>query len=106
MSTTHHNSSKSPKLKAVILEHVLLSCINGISIGELLFEMQRTFPLLSHKTLKKYLFYLINYELVSYNGQIKSYLTEDGGLDLLQMIDKEKKMAMVDSEDIVITIEK
>ncbi len=68
--------------------------------------MQRTLPLLSHKILKKYLFYLINYELVSYNGQRKSYLTEDGGLDLLQTIDKEKKMSMVDSEDIVITIEK
>lgn len=106
MSATYHSSLKSPKLKAAILEHVLLSCINGISIGELLFEMQRTLPLLSHKTLKKYLFYLINYELVSYNGQRKSYLTEDGGLDLLQMINKEKKMAMVDSEDIVITIEK
>ena len=98
--------TKKEKLKAAILEYVLLSCINGISIGELLFEMQRTLPLLSHKTLKKYLFYLINYELVSYNGQKKSYLTEDGGVDLLQMISKEKKMAMVDSEDIVITIEK
>jgi hypothetical protein len=106
VSATHHSSLKSPKLKAAILEHVLLSCISGISIGELLFEMQRTLPLLSHKTLKKYLFYLINYELVSYNGQRKLYLTEDGGLDLLQMINKEKKMAMVDSEDIVITIEK
>lgn len=106
MSTTYHSSLRSPKLKAAILEHVLLSCINGISIGELLLEMQRTLPLLSHKTLKKYLFYLINYELVSYNGQRKSYLTEDGGLDLLQMINKEKKTAMVDSEDIVITIEK
>ncbi|HZH38868.1 MAG TPA: hypothetical protein VEX17_02265 [Bacillales bacterium] len=106
MSTTHHSSLKSPKLKAAILEHILLSCISGISIGELLFEMQRTLPLLSHKTLKKYLFYLINYELVSYNGQRKLYLTEDGGLDLLQMINREKKTAMVDSEDIVVTIEK
>ncbi|MEJ7642793.1 MAG: hypothetical protein WKF36_11475 [Candidatus Nitrosocosmicus sp.] len=106
MSITYHSSLKSPKLKAVIVEQVLLSCIKGISIGDLLFEMQRTLPLLSHKTLKKYLFYLINYELVSYNGQRKSYLTEDGGFDLLQMINKEKKMAMVDSEDIVITIEK
>ena len=68
--------------------------------------MQRTLPLLSNKIPKKYLYYLINYELVSYNRQRKSYLTEDEGLDLLQMINKEKKTAMVDSEDIVITIEK
>jgi hypothetical protein len=33
------------------------------------------------------------------------YITEVGGLDLLHMIYKEKEMAMVDSEDIVITIE-
>jgi hypothetical protein len=105
MSCTYYNNAKSPKLKAVILEPVLLSCINGISIDEILFQIQKKLPL-SPKTLKKYLIYLINYELVSYNEPRRSYLTEDRELDLLQMINKEKKMTMVDSEDIVITIEK
>ncbi len=105
MSSTYYNSLKSPKLKAVVLEPILLSCIRGISIGELLSEIQITLPL-SHKTLKKYLFYLINYELVSYDGQRRLYLTEDGGLDLLQTIKKEKKVTMMDSEDILITLEK
>ena len=42
---------------------------------------------------------------MSYDGQRQLYITEDGGLDLLYVINKEKKMAMANSEDIVITIE-
>jgi hypothetical protein len=66
--------------------------------------MQKTLPI-TDKILKKYLFYLISYDLLSYNGNSKSYLTEDGGFDLLHMINKEKKMAFVNSNDIVITLE-
>ncbi len=95
---------KSPKLQAVIVEPILLSCINGVSICQLSFEIQSMLPL-PYLVLKKYLFNLINYELVSYNGQKQVYKTEDGGFDLLYMINKEKKMTTVDGEDIVITIE-
>lgn len=104
MSYTCYNNTKSPKLKAVVLEPVLLSCINGITVRDLFFEMQRTLSL-PYETLKKYLFVLINNELITYDGQKQLYITEEGGFDLLQMINKEKKMMMVDSEDIVITIE-
>ncbi|MDQ4073952.1 MAG: hypothetical protein M3162_06565 [Thermoproteota archaeon] len=104
MRETNCNSFKSPKLKAVIVEPILISRMKGISISELLFEIQSTLPL-SKKTLKRYLFYLINYELVSYNGQRKAYLTEEGGVDLLQIIIKEKKTKKIASEDIVITLE-
>lgn len=104
MSFTNYDNIKSPKLKAVIVEHILKYCVNGVSICELLCSIQSTLPL-EYKTLKKYLFYLINYELVSYDGQKQSYMTEDGGFDLLHMINKEKKMAVENSEDIVITIE-
>jgi len=37
------------------------------------------------------LFYLIDFEAISYNGQKKIIKISDGGLDLLEMIDKEKK---------------
>ncbi len=104
MSSIYNNNIKSPKLKAEIVESILVSCINGVPISELSSIIQKILPVPS-KTLKKYLFYLINYELVSYNVQKQSYLTEDGGLDLLHMIHKEKKMTIVNSEDIVITIE-
>jgi hypothetical protein len=41
--------------------------------------------------IKNYLFYLIDFEAISYNGQKKIIKISDGGLDLLKMIDKEKK---------------
>jgi len=104
MGFTSHTNTKSPKLKAVIVEPVLKSCVNGVSICELSLDIQRILPL-PYRVLKRYLFYLINYELLSYDGQRQLYTTEEGGLDLLCMINNEKKVAMANSEDIVITIE-
>lgn len=49
---------------------------------------------------------MIDYELVTYNGQSKHLLIEEDGLALLDRINMEKEMEMVDSEDIIITIEK
>jgi predicted transcriptional regulator len=103
-SKNSNNNLKSPKLQAAIVEPILLLCTNGLSICELLFEIQRILPL-QYKVLKKYLFYLINYELLSYDGQRQIYITEDGGLDLLNRIDEEKRMTMTNTEDIVITLE-
>jgi hypothetical protein len=97
-------SIKSPKLQGVIVEPILVYCINGISICELSFEIQRVIPL-PYKALKKYLFYLINYELLSYDGQSQVYLTEDGGFDMLNAINREKRISKVNSKDIVITME-
>ena len=93
-------------MKASIIEPILLLCINGISIYELQIEIQRMVPLpLPCKTLKKYLFYLISYELLSYDGQRQIYMTEDGGLDLLYKIHQEKQNTFAKSEDITITLE-
>ena len=98
------SNKRSPKLKASIIEPILLLCINGISIYELPTEIQELSQLPS-KTLKKYLFYLVSCELVSYNGQRQLYVTEDGGLDLLHKIHQEKQTICATSEDITITIE-
>ena len=106
MSSIKYNikNMKSPKLKAVIVESILIDCVNGASICELLFEMQRIMPL-PYNSLKKYLFYLINYEILSYDGQRQVYIMEDGGYDLLDTINREKRKTMVNSEDIMIIIE-
>jgi hypothetical protein len=95
---------KSPKLKAVIVESILVYCLDGASIWELSFEIQRIMPL-PYNALKKYLFYLISYEILSYDGQRQVYLIEDGGYDLLDTINREKRKTMVNSEDIMIAIE-
>jgi hypothetical protein len=67
-------------------------------------EIQRFIPL-PYDALKSYLYFLINCNLLSYNGQIRVYITEDGGFDMLNAINKEKRISKVNSKDIVITIE-
>ncbi|MDQ4074540.1 MAG: hypothetical protein M3162_09610 [Thermoproteota archaeon] len=105
-SIKHSNVMKSPKLQGVIVENILLSlCKKELSISELSLELQKKIHL-QDKTFKKHLYHLIDYELVSYSGQRKKYKIEEGGVDLLDRIDMEKNKAMVDIEDIVITIEK
>ena len=98
------SNKRSPKLKASIIEPILILCINGISIYELPIEIQGISPL-PCKILKKYLFYLVSCELLSYNGQRQIYVTENAGFDLLYKIHLEKQNTLATSEDITITIE-
>jgi len=85
---------KSPKLKSVIVENVLeLLFLKDFAISELLIELQRrlSYPPFSYKLLKKYLVYLVDYNLILYDGQRQVYTIEYNGLDLLNLISKEKR---------------
>ena len=69
---------KSPKLKSIIVENILiLLYLKDFTISELLSEFQKRLPYSSSssscKLFKKYLVYLADYELISYNGQRKTY---------------------------------
>ena len=102
---------KSPKLKSIVVENILiLLYLKDFTISELLSEFKKRLPYSSSsscKLFKKYLVYLADYELISYNGQRHAYHIEENGIDLLDLIDKEKKRAMiVDSKDVTITIER
>jgi predicted transcriptional regulator len=101
---------KSPRLRGEIVENILLSLLlqtqQKMSASELLLETNRKLPLISYRIIKKYLVYLADYELISYNGQIHAYQIEDNGIDLLYQIVEEKKRLMIsDSNDLTITIE-
>jgi len=104
------STMKSPKLKTVIVENILvLLYLKDFTISELLFELQRRllhYSSFSNKSLKKYLVYLVDYDLISYNGQIQVYTIEHNGLDILKWISKEKKRLLTNSEDITITMER
>jgi predicted transcriptional regulator len=100
-----NKSSKSPEFPAVIIERILQSCIYGSYIYELGNVIQ-SINSSSHDTLKKYLFHLIEYELISYDGQKQMYIIADEGLDLLDWITREKMNLDVNSEEIIITIER
>ena len=103
-NSDNNGNMKSLELEAAIAEPILMACLEGCSICELSCKAQTMLPL-PHSVLKKYVFHLIDYGLLSYNGQRQVYMIEKGGLDLLHLIKREKKLARVNSEDIVITIE-
>ena len=56
------NNKRSPKLKASVIEPILLICINGVSIYKLLFEMQGILPI-SYKISKSICFILLAMDL-------------------------------------------
>jgi len=106
----NHFIIKSTKLKSVIVENVLeLLYLKDFTISELLSDLQRRLSYhqsFSYKLFKKYLIYLVDYELILYDGQRQVYTIEYYGLDLLNWISKEKKRLSADTEDITITMER
>jgi hypothetical protein len=109
ISNSNNFIKKSPKLKTVIVENILeLLYLKDFSISELLFELQRRlhYSPSSCKLFKKYLVYLVDYELILYDGQRQVYTIEYNGLDLLNWISKEKNGLLGNTEDITITIER
>lgn len=103
-SKYYGKAMRMPALKAVFVEPILICCINGISINDLEREMQKTTSL-SINNLKKYLLYLVDYHIISYNGQRHMYAIEHDGFDLLDMIIKEKRVMKANIDDLVITLE-
>ena len=105
----NHFIIKSPKLNCANVENILLllHLTNELPIIELLFEIKRKLTLTSYKTIKKYLVYMADYELISYNGQRHVYNIIENGFDLLDFINKEKERSLTaDNDDLLITIER
>lgn len=92
-------------MRGSIVEPILLSCIHESSLYNIACALKEITPI-SFSNLKKYLFYLIEYEFVSYIGHKQVFTIKDGGFDLLSMIDKEKREERIDIQDIIITIER
>ncbi len=108
MNVTHNGDTGSPGLQAAIVEPILLSCVNNIAFYEINSNIKKI-PTLKHTVtvniIKKYLFYLVEYGLVLYDGQKHVFALEDGGFDLLNMIEEEKRQEKTDLGDIEITLE-
>lgn len=105
-----HKDIKSPDLQASVVEPILLRCTNKVSFYVLALTIQQRVPM-SFSEIKKYLFYLIDYGFVSYNGQEQMFTIEDVGFGLLDMIDifigskRERGLEETDINDVVITFE-
>ena len=102
----NNTNTDSPELQSLFLEPILLYCIKGVSFTCLIEIIQKKLSLpISSKSIKEYLYHLINYELVIYNGQRRIFLIKNEGINLLFSIYKEKKINKINSEDLIITLE-
>jgi hypothetical protein len=104
MHISHNKDIKSPALQAAVVEAILKLCVNGITMYDLKLKTDSILSLM-YDIAKKYLFYLIDYGLVSYNGQKQIFVIEDGGNDLLCMIEKKKRQLTTNINNITITFE-
>lgn len=104
MSIISDNNTKSPELQASILEPILLCCLYSVSFNSILLTIQKILQV-SFYDLKNYLFYMVEYGVVSYDGQRQAYRIEKGGLDLLNLLKKERNQRKVSIKDITITFE-
>ncbi len=73
-----------------ILEFILSLCAREATFDDL---MQLMIPS-SPPILKKYLFYLIDYDFISYSRRKQVYLIKDKGLELLSRIMMENKTVL------------
>lgn len=95
---------EEPPLVAAIVEPILEGCVSEASLLELTCALQRLLPTPSN-TLKKYLFYLIEYDMVAYRGQKGAFVITYNGLSLLFEIKRERIMVKSDSYDLVNSLE-
>ena len=102
MNINHNKEIELPKLRADIIEFILTSCSKGESIECLLYN-EKSLALFNKNIIKKYLFFLIEYEIVSYNSQKQIFIIEKKGYDLLNIIEEEKRNGNTDIRNILIT---
>ena len=100
----HDHIIMSQELEAIIVEQILAVCVNKARFNGLKNAAQRVASL-SRYSLKKYLFHLIEYGIISYQGQNQEYVITWEGLNLLSIIDTEKRIRQSDIEDLVICLE-
>jgi predicted transcriptional regulator len=100
----HNYTIKSQELEAIIVEQILAICVNGARFNELKDAIQRVASF-SQYILKKYIFYLVEYGIISYQGQNQVYVITWEGLNLLSIINIEKRIRQSDIEDLTICLE-
>jgi predicted transcriptional regulator len=83
---------------ASTVQQILEACIIESAIGKLTKNIRD----LSYCDLKKYLFYLITFGLISYHGERRKYQITEKGFILLLIINDSERNPSSGNEDIVI----
>src|SRR6185503_16149749 len=91
-------------IQAVIFQPILLMCLKGSPLHNIYLNIQRILPI-SDELIKKYLFYLIEYGLISYNGNDHSYFSSNAGINLLFKIEHKKLTEKITTSDILLYLE-
>ena len=71
----------SLKLQAELVEVILEACANETTFSELGYLLDYAY--LRRDTLKRYLFFLIEYDLISYEGRNRVFVITKKGWDIL-----------------------
>ena len=88
-------------IKGIIVEQILVVCVNRTRFNEL-FDTILTIASFPRYILKKYLFHLIEYSIISYQGKNQVYVITRTGLELLSIVNREKRTTQLDFKDIVV----
>ena len=91
-------------MQAIIFQPILLICLRGSSLPKINLNAQRLLPI-SSELIKKYLFYLIEYGLISYYGSNRTYISTNDGIKLLFEIEQKKVTEKITTRDILLYLE-
>ena len=94
-----NESSKKIIMKAVILQPILVSCFEGVTISHLISTVSNIMPI-QNDLVKKYLFYMIECNLITYSGRLKSFLIAKDGINLLLQIELMKSKEKLSTDQI------
>jgi len=101
MNIDHNKEVESPKLRADIIESILISSIKGEPNLDTLYKNQKVLPI-KQNIIKKYIF-LIEFGVISYNGQKQVFTMEESVWDLLNIIEDEKTNNKTDIQNFIFT---
>jgi hypothetical protein len=96
---SHNESGKKIIMKAVILQPILVSCFEGVTISHLVSTVSNIMPI-HNDLVKKYLFYMIECNLITYSGRLKSFLIAKDGINLLLQIELMKSKEKLSTDQI------
>ena len=105
------DDSKAPKLRAVLVVLLLRSTIKGIATSNIdklirnLTSSSGHISSLTMHTIKKYLYYLIEYDLILYDGTNQVFIIRNSGINLLAIIITSIKKYSLDIEKMLIGFE-
>jgi hypothetical protein len=81
------------------VEMILGSCVKGASLVDLMYLVG-----IPYNSLKVQLFYLVEYNMISYLGQKQAFFLKREGAKLLSVIDETKYLANLSDDEYITTI--